>query len=166
MKKVLIGYQGWVSEIRDPGQEYEIYNGPDANMQWVDAPDEVTLDWTLEWSPSKQEMVWVERDGPYSPGQSEVARKVAYGDVGAQLDMLYHELKETGTISPSGPWASHISTVKTLIDKPTPVVPMTLEEMQALAGTEEPADNKPNMPGTAELPAWRRYRGWWGNKSK
>jgi len=51
MKKALIGYQGWVSEIRNPGEEYEIYNGPDANMQWVDAPDEITLDWTLEWSP-------------------------------------------------------------------------------------------------------------------
>ena len=50
MKKALIGYQGWVQDIREPGEEFEIYNGPDASIQWIDAPDEITLDWTLEWS--------------------------------------------------------------------------------------------------------------------
>jgi len=165
MKKALIGYQGWVSEIRNPGEEYEIYNGPDANMQWVDAPDEITLDWTLEWSPSRQEMIWVERDMPYSPNANEVARKVAYGEVGAQLGMIYDELKATGTISINGPWATHITNVKALIDKPLPPEPpMTLEELQAKAAVEEPSVDKANMPGTPEIPAWRRYRGWWGNQ--
>lgn len=160
MKKALIGYQGWVSEIRNAGEEYEIYNGPDAQMQWVDAPDEITLDWTLEWSPSQQTMIWVERDMPYSPGQNEVARRVAYGEIGQQLDMIYHEIDTNGTLSRDGEWATHIRTVKSMIDRPEPVEPITLEELQARSATEEPSIDKPNMPGTPELPAWKRYNGW------
>jgi hypothetical protein len=129
-------------------------------MQWVDAPDEITLDWTLEWSPSQQTMIWVERDGPYSPGQNEVARKVAYGEIGQQLDMIYHELNENGTLSRDGEWATHIRTVKQMIDAPEPVTPITMEELQARAVTEEPGVDKPNMPGTPEMPAWKRYSGW------
>ena len=154
--------QGWVQQIVEPGEDYEIYNGPDATIQWVDAPDEITLDWTLEWSPSAQTMVWVERDGPFT--DNSVARSVAYGQIGAQLDMLYHELTETGSISPDGPWAQHITNVKTLIEKPAPQIPMTMEEMRAAAAVDEPHPDKPNRPSSVELPAWKRYSGWWGNR--
>ncbi len=93
MKKALVSYQGYVSKIVDPGEEGPLYEGPDASIAWVDAPDNIQMDWTLEWSPSQGEMIWVERDGPFT--DNAVARKVAYGEVGAQLDMLYHELKTT-----------------------------------------------------------------------
>jgi hypothetical protein len=86
MKKVLIGYQGWVQQILEPGQEYEIYEGADASIVWVDAPDEITLDWTLEYSPSQGKSIWIEREGGFT--DLSVARSVAYGQVGAQLDML------------------------------------------------------------------------------
>jgi hypothetical protein len=161
MKKALIGFQGWVQQILEPGQEYEIYEGPDATIVWVDAPDEITLDWTLEFSPSQGRMIWVEREGGFT--DLSVARRVAYGDVGAQLDMLYHELEENGTISPDGTWFQHISTVKSVIDKPPPPEqPFTMEEILALAATEEPGADKRNVPGTLELPAWVRYPGWKG----
>lgn len=161
MKKVLIGYQGWVSEIRNPGEEYEIYEGPGANMAWVDAPDEITLDWTLEWSPSQKKMVWVERDGPYT--DNSVARKVAYGEIGDQLDLLYHELKTNGTITRDGAWYQHISTVKAMIDPPpAPRPPETLEAMMARQAFEEPNPDKPNIPSSIETPAWARYQGWKG----
>jgi len=160
MKKALIGYQGWVQQIRDPGEEHEIYNGPDASIQWVDAPDEITLDWTLEWSPAQQTMVWIERDGPFT--NNGVARAVAYGQIGAQLDMLYHELRETGTISQDGDWYQHITNVKSMIPRPTPVVPKTLEEIYAEAATTEPGEDKEPRPSTVELPAWKRYPGWHG----
>lgn len=163
MKKALIAYQGWVQQIVDPGEDYEIYNGPDATIQWVDAPDEITLDWTLEWSPARQTMVWIERDAPYT--NNGVARSVAYGQVGEQLDMLFHELRTTGTISQDGDWFQHINNVKTIIPKPEPMVPMTMEEMMALAAVEEPDAEKANKPSTAEMPAWKRFPGWWGNKS-
>lgn len=163
MKKALIAYQGWVQQIVDPGEDYEIYNGPDATIQWVDAPDEITLDWTLEWSPSKQTMVWVERDAPYT--NNGVARSVAYGQVGEQLDMLFHELRTTGSISQDGDWFQHINNVKSIIPKPERLVPMTMEEMMAIAAVEEPDPEKSNKPSTSEMPAWKRYSGWWGNKS-
>jgi len=158
MKKALIGYQGWVQDIREPGEEFEIYNGPDASIQWVDAPDEITLDWTLEWSPQKQQMIWVERDGPYT--QDSEARRVAYGEVGEQLDMLFHEIQETGSISASGPWASHISTVKSMIPAPAAPELITEEEAMVRRNTMEPSEDKPCNSSTSDLPAWKRYSGW------
>ena len=158
MKKALIGFQGWVQDIREPGEEFEIYNGPDAKMQWVDAPDEITLDWTLEWSPQQQQMIWVERDGPYT--QDSEARRVAYGEVGEQLDMLYHEIQETGTIAASGPWASHISTVKSMIPAPQAPELITEEEAMVRRNTMEPSEDKPCNSSTEDLPCWKRYHGW------
>lgn len=161
MKKALLVYQGWVQQIVEPGLDYEIYEGPDATIVWVDAPDEITLDWTLEWSPSQGKMIWIERDAPYT--DLAVARKVAYGDVGAQLDMLYHELKTAGSITADGDWFNHIATVKSVIPKPPPQEPpITMEELMARALTEEPGKDKKNVPSTMELPAWKRYPGWKG----
>lgn len=160
MKKALVSYQGFVSEIRNPGEEYDIYEGPDATIAWVDAPDNIQLEWTLEWSPSKQEMVWVEREGAFT--DNAVARKVAYGEVGEQLGMLYDELKETGTISQDGMWYQHITNVKQLIDKPVPVEPVALEEMMRRAVEDEPSADKPCQSSTSDLQSWRRYPGWKG----
>ena len=158
MKKALIGYQGWVQDIREPGEEFEIYNGPDASIQWVDAPDEITLDWTLEWSPQQQQMIWVERDGPYT--QDSEARRVAYGEVGEQLDMIFHEVQESGSISASGPWASHISTVKSMIPAPAAPELITEEEAMVRRNTMEPSNDKPCNSSTEDLPCWKRYHGW------
>jgi hypothetical protein len=161
MKKALIGYQGWVQQIVEPGQDYDIYNGPDATIQWVDAPDEITLDWTLEYSPSQRTMIWVERDGPFT--NNSVARKVAYGEYGQQLDMLFHEIRTNGTISQDGEWFQHVSAIKAIIPKSTEAANLTTpEEQLARLGTEEPSENRTPIPSTTELPAWKRYRGWRG----
>ena len=164
MKKVLMSYQGFISEIKNPGEEYEIYEGPDATLAWVDAPDNVTLDWTLEWSPSQQDMIWIERDGGFT--NNAVARQVAYGEVGEQLDMLYHELKETGTISQNGTWYQHITMVKDVIDKPIPQEEfLTMEEQLAFLENTEPSINKSPNPSSIELPAFRRYSKWLNSNS-
>lgn len=161
MKKALVVYQGWVQQIVEPGLDYEIYEGPDATIVWVDAPDEITLDWTLEYSPSQGKMIWIEREGGFT--DLAIARKVAYGEVGAQLDMLYHELKDSGTISTEGDWYQHINTVKSVIPKPPPPeAPFSMEELLARAATEEPGVDKKNVPSTLEMPAWKRYPGWKG----
>ena len=58
MKKVLVSIEGRALQIVDPGQEFEIYNGPDAKFVWVDVDnDNITLDWTLEWSPAQGKML-------------------------------------------------------------------------------------------------------------
>ncbi len=162
MKKVLISYQGWISEIRDPGEEYEIYEGPDATIAWVDAPDEVTLDWTLEWCPSQETMIWVERDAPYT--DNIVARKVAYGRIEEQLDLIYHDIEENGALTADGAWYQHISSIKSMIAKPTPssITPLSGEAMMKLTHTTDPSPDQQNRPSSKELPAWTRFPGWKG----
>ena len=159
MKKVLVGFQGYIHEIKNPGEEFEIYEGPDANMAWVDAPDNVQTDWTLEYSPSKNEMVWVERERPYT--DPFIARKVAYGEVGEQLDMLYKDM-----VNGTNSWVEHIKTVKTTLPKPPSPeennAPMSPEEVKVLAETEEPSCDKPCGMSTQDLPAWVRFPGWKG----
>lgn len=159
MKKVLLGYQGYIHQIEEPGDEFPVYDGPDAKFVWVDAPDEVTLDWTMEYSPSQGKSVWVERDAPLA--DNGIARKVAYGTVEEQLDMLYHELQDTGTISSSGPWASHITLVKNTIPAPdSDIEEMSPEEQMALMAVMEPsADAQPKL-GTEDDPPWLHYEGW------
>lgn len=161
MKKVLVTYQGFVQDIRDPGEEFEIYEGPDATFVWVDGPDNIQREWTLEWSPSRQEMIWVERDGAFT--SNEVARTVAYGTVGAQLGQIFDDLKEHGTLSPeTSAWFAHVQNVKDLIDKPVYEQPITMEEMMERAATMEPSVDNPHQQSTPEMPAWKRYPGWKG----
>lgn len=160
MKKALVSYQGFVSEIREPGEEYEIYEGPDATIAWVDAPDNIQLEWTLEWSPSQQKMIWVERDGPFT--DNAVARKVAYGEVGAQLGMIFDDIKANGVLDANSDWFQHVQNVKTLIEKPVPVEPIPIEEMMRRAAEQEPSVDEPCQASTQELQSWRRYPGWKG----
>ena len=160
MKKALVSYQGFVSQIVDPGEDFEIYEGPDAAMAWVDAPDNIQVEWTLEWSPTQQKMIWVEREGAFS--SNEVARKVAYGEIGAQLGQIFDDIKEHGTLDTNSAWFQHVQNVKTLIDKPVYESPVTIEEQMARAATEEPSVNKIHQPSTMEMQSWKRYPGWKG----
>jgi hypothetical protein len=162
MKKVLVGFQGHVLQIEEPGNDFDIYNGPDATFQWVDGPDNVTLDWTLEYSPSQNLAVWVEREEP--PTDPAIARKVAYGEIGDQLDMIYHEVQETGTISATGPWASHITTVKNTLpaSSETTIEPLTEEERMALDAVREPSADDQMKLNTEDDPIWKYCTTWWG----
>lgn len=167
MKKAIVTYQGYVQDIVDPGEDFEIYEGPGATIAWVDAPDNIQREWTLEWSPGQQLMVWVERDAAYT--DNKVARKVAYGRIEEQLDLIYHDIRQNGVLSTDGDWYTHIATVKTMIDKPPPDLdPMmyTEEYLQAEALRSEPSEEKPCRPSTVEIPAWTRFPGWKGFNSQ
>lgn len=156
MKKALMSAEGYIHQIVNAGEEFDIYNGPDATIQWVDAPDDVTEDWTLEYSPSNKQMVWIKRERPFQ--DPEVARKVAYGDVGEQLDMLYKDLLDGGNR-----FTEHITNVKNAIPKPEArPEALTLDEIRVMAETEEPSTDKPVGLSTQDLPCWKRYPGWHG----
>jgi hypothetical protein len=127
---------------------------------WVDAPDEINRFWTLEYSPSQRIMVWIERDGAFT--DHGVARTVAYGDIGAQLGAIFDDIKEHGQLDQNSAWYQNQVLIKSLIPKPVPVVPVTLEELLARAETEEPHVDKPHQPSTPDTPAWVRYPGWKG----
>ena len=161
MKKVLVSIEGRAMQIVDPGQEFEIYNGPAAKFVWGDVDnDNITLDWTLEWSPAQGKMIWIERSGSYTdPG---MARQVAYGEVGEQLDMLYRDIAAGKSLDASdAEWYQHIKNIKSTYVKPVAKsVPATPTELKSYSETEEPgADKFPKM-SYAELPAWKRYEGW------
>lgn len=161
MKKVLIGFQGYVNDIRDPGEEHEVYEGPDATFLWVDGPDDIEIYWTLEYSPSKKCMIWCKRPQPYT--NLSVARKVAYGDFGEQLGMIFDDIKEHGALNPDGLWYQHIQYIKDVIAKPpeTPQ-PKHLEELLQEWAVREPDVNQEAKLSTSELQCWVRYPGWKG----
>ena len=125
-KMCLVTFVGTIMEIVDPGQEYQIYEGEGATAKWVlSADNDVTLDWIMK------DGAFVERDEP--PVSYAMRRKVAYGDIGEQLDMMYHDQIESTTT-----WKDHIAAVKA-----------------ANAAPSEQPDYSPVIPnGTIENPAW------------
>jgi hypothetical protein len=107
---------GRICDVVNPGQEFEVHD----NFSWVDVPDDTTTADT--WDDQNQQVI--KFDPLAQPGFAEnaylLARSIAYGSIGAQLDMIYHEIKTTGSISVDGPWATHIANVKSTIPKDDP----------------------------------------------
>lgn len=116
MKRALIHLQepGRICDIVDIGQEFEVHS----NFQWVDVPDDTTS------ADTYVDGEVVKFDPLTQPGFAEnaykVARGIGYGGLGEQLDMLFHELASTGTISNTGPWATHIASIKSAVPKDDP----------------------------------------------
>ena len=125
-KMCLVTFVGTIMEIVDPGQEYQIYEGEGATAKWVlSADNDVTLDWIMK------DGAFVERDEP--PVSYAMRRKVAYGDIGEQLDMMYHDQIESTTT-----WKDHIAAVKAANAAPS----------------EQPNYTAVTPAGTMENPAW------------
>ena len=125
-KKCLVTCLGTIMEIVDPGQEYEIYEGEGATIKWVDCSnDSVTVDWVMKAG------VFVEKSE--APVDFSLRRKVAYGDIGAQLDMQYKDALN-GTTT----WKDHIAAVKAANAAPS----------------EQPDYTAVTPDGTIENPAW------------
>jgi len=168
MKKALVEYNGQVKEIVEAGQDYEIYSGDGCTMQWVECPDDCTIFWTLEHSPSQDKMVWVERDLPYA--DPVLRRKIGYGEAEKQLGMLYDDIIN-GNLD-SGSWVQHIQAVKSAIPKPPASayeeVQDPAEEFDAKMVSDaqrEPGATKQMKFSNMDLPAWVRCDGWSGPNS-
>jgi hypothetical protein len=106
MKRVLVDFKGSVQAIANPGEEFEVYEGPDAAVRWVNCNDDsIDASWVLvngEWLPNVQ-----------APPSYEVLRKQAYGDVGEQLDMLYKDM-----VNGTSNWVEHVQMVKETVPGP------------------------------------------------
>ena len=126
---------GRICEVVEAGSEFETHT----NFYWVDVPDGTTPADTYN-----EDGTITKFDPTALPGFAEnaykVARNIAYMSHGDQLDMLYHELNTTGTISNTGPWATHISTVKANIPKDDPAAVALWNQTQwaALQGNAKP----------------------------
>lgn len=105
-----------ICDIVEAGNEFEVH----ADFSWVDLPDGTTTADSYDQATGQV----IKFDITQLPGFAEnayrVARTIAYTEIGNQLDMLYKELQVTGTISNSGPWATHIASVKAAIPKDNP----------------------------------------------
>jgi hypothetical protein len=108
MKRVLVDYRGLINEVVDVGSEFPVYDGPDTTIKWVLCPhDDVTEFWHLS------EGQWVSPENKLDYDQN-MKRKIAYGDIGDQLDMLYKDIK-SGHLT-DGEWVKNIDAVKQAIE--------------------------------------------------
>jgi len=106
------GY-GRICDIVQAGNEFEVHS----DFEWVDLPDGTeTQDRYFISNSSVVKFNILDIPG-YAENAYKVARAIAYTEIGNQLDMLYKELRSTGTISNTGPWATHVASVKTAIPK-------------------------------------------------
>lgn len=118
MKRALLNSlePGRVCEVVEPGNEFEVAD----TFTWVDCPDDTLTSHTYD----QETGVFHPFDPLALPGFAEngykVARQLAYTEIGNQLDMLFKELQATGTISNTGPWATHVASVKATIPKDDP----------------------------------------------
>ena len=80
------------------------------DLSWFPCPDETTRMWDYNWETKE---FW-ERPQPQT--NYMVARKVGYGDIGKQLDDLFHGFNN-GDTDPLARWADKIANVKILIPK-------------------------------------------------
>lgn len=167
MKKALVDFTGYVADIVDPGEEYTLFFGRGCSQMWVNAPDGILNTWTLEWSASANDMIWVERVEAYADPQT--IRKVSYGEIGQQLDMLYRDLAAGKTLNAAdAEWFNHVKTVKENTTAPSsveePMDPsMTEDEIEEfMSDAAEPNVNRPAKLSSHEQPCWERYSNWGG----
>jgi hypothetical protein len=165
MKKALMDFTGYVADIVEPGEEYPLFLGRGCAQMWVNAPDNITKTWTLEWSPAAEDMIWVERDETYA--DPATTRRVAYGDVGQQLDMLFKDLDAGRSLDADDAlWFNHIKTVKENTARPSdveePMDPtMTEEEIaEFMSDNVEPSTTRPCKLSPSDNPCWERYSNW------
>jgi hypothetical protein len=134
MKKALLSLVelGRVCDVVDVGSEFVTT----ADFVWVDCSDDITTHHRYNHETKE----FIEFDITSVPGFVEegykVARTIAYKSVGEQLDMMFKELAETGTVSPDGPWATHVANVKAMIPKDDPAAVMEWNKQHAATLTK------------------------------
>jgi hypothetical protein len=114
MKRALIDSNNKVLQVEE--QDFEVHD----NLYWVDCPDDAMSGYTYD-------PVNLTFEDPHAHTKDEFGNPVepfsmqrmrAYPGTGEQLDLLFNEIKETGTISKDGAWFQAILAVKTMIPKP------------------------------------------------
>tara|TARA_Y100000004_G_scaffold118764_1_gene133453 strand:- start:741 stop:1337 length:597 start_codon:yes stop_codon:yes gene_type:complete len=135
MKRALVRADGFITDIINEGEEFEVYTGPGSGLRWIDMPDEGTIDWKLELGE------WIPDFEFHDP---ETVRIVAYGDPGMQLSKLYKDIKNGlfGEAAKEGEFFKHIESVK------NECAPVQYDEEGQKVLPDEP------FPHSEEIPAW------------
>jgi hypothetical protein len=118
MKKALIDkrFMTVVQRINADEAEFETTN----DFFWKPCPDNVEDAWFYD--PETESFIdphVASRDEFGNPVEPFVMQRMrAYPSTGDQLDMIYKEIKATGTISPNGEWYKSVEFVKNNVPKP------------------------------------------------
>lgn len=104
-----------VAQVVNPGEEFDVHHG----LEWVDCPDNVETFWLRLEDGTYEDPHADTRDEFGNPVEPWIMQRMrAYAPTGDQMDMLFKELRDTGTISTSGEWYQHIVAVKEALPKP------------------------------------------------
>jgi hypothetical protein len=123
---------GFITDICDEADKFEIYEGLDAQFKWCEVPDDCTYEHIMI---NGEVIHRSEREDLRVP--ATIARQVAYGDIGAQLDMQYKDSLDGGTR-----WADHIAKVKSENPSPSSIPPFV------------PNPKHTQLPGRAAWDPW------------
>jgi len=126
---------GRICEIVEAGSEFEVHE----SFRWIDLPDGTTTADTVNDDGTITKFDITKQPG-FAENAYKVARGIGYGSMGDQLDMLFKEIQSTGTISNTGPWATHIASVKAAIPKDDPyaVHEWNMQYWQSMQGNVAP----------------------------
>jgi len=131
-QRALVRADGFITDIVEAGEEFEVYTGPGASMKWMDIPDDATNLWKLELGD------WIPDFEAHDP---EMLRVVAYGDPGVQLAMIYKDI-ENGTLTKEGEFYKHCKNVKDTLPE------VKYDENGNSVNPDEP------FPHDETMPAW------------
>ena len=148
MKSCLVRSDGFITDIVEKGEEFDVYTGPGSSLKWVDAPDEVDIEWRLmlgEWIP----------DFLYTDPLNE--KLIAYGEPGAQIGKLWKDIDAGlfGENAKKGQFYTHIAEVKA---KSKPITWKEIEVPDPMTGemVKERVSDEPDQPFPHDdnMPAW------------
>ena len=134
MKLALIGQDDQVQEVVDLNMNFEVH----PSLRWVPCPDDTQssdywsedADGNITFTPNVIETDYV------------LARGVAYGSPGEQLDMIFHHISNGGTLDANSPWFQHVVNVKSTFPKNDPT---EIEIQQNILNTENEANDPGNV---------------------
>lgn len=122
----------------EPGRVCDVVDSAGAQFPvahtftWIDCPDHITTQDTYNQEADSWEIFDILNQEGFINEGWRIARSIEYGNIGDQLDMIYKEIRDNGTISQSGPWATHIQYVKDNIPKDNPAAVLAwIREHQA-----------------------------------
>ena len=99
--------QGWTEVI----DKYKRYKAPNGDIHTILADATPGEDWVEE------DVDFLGVPDPNIVPPYDAMRMMSYPQVGEQLDMLWHELNASGSLSTSGEWFQSISSIKTQFPK-------------------------------------------------
>ena len=124
-----------VQIVNTEADQFEIHQG----LFWIDCPDNTQSYFLLLDDGTFEDPHSLNRDAFGNTVEPFYMQRMrGYASGGEQMDMIYKELMATGTLSPNGPWASHITAVKSAIPKPAILTPVQAPETPPIVVPQNP----------------------------